>query len=108
MEAMMDETLAGKIVIPMGLYGHADFPAGAKEATGDGDESGEVKQMLDRLHLAKIDLADEILVVNPGAYVGSSTEREIRYAVENGKRVRYSHCDMVLLKTNKPTTNTAG
>jgi len=89
MEVMMAETLAGKIVIPMGLYGHADFPTGAKEATNDGDESTEVKQMLDRLHFAKIDLADEILVVNVGGYVGSSTKREIAYAKKHGKRVRF-------------------
>lgn len=89
MEVMMAETLDGKIVIPMGLYGHADFPAGAKEATNDGDESTEVKQMLDRLHFAKIDLADEILVVNVGGYVGNSTRREIAYAEKHGKRVRF-------------------
>lgn len=88
-QAMMEETLAGKIVIGLGLYGHADVPPGAKEATGDADESGEVKQMLDRLHLAKIDLADEILVVNPGGYVGNSTQREITYAKLCGKRIRF-------------------
>lgn len=86
---MMDETLAGRIVIPMGLYGHADFPTGAKEATSDGDESTSVKQMLDRLHFAKIDLSYEILVVNIGGYVGSSTRREIEYAKSTGKKVRF-------------------
>jgi DNA (cytosine-5)-methyltransferase 1 len=44
---MMEETLAGNIVIPMGLYGHADYPPGAKAATHDGDEATAVKQMLD-------------------------------------------------------------
>lgn len=89
MRKMMEETLAGRIVIPMGLYGHADFPAGAKAATNDGDESTAVKQMLDRLHFAKIDLADEILVMNVGGYIGSSTKREIAYAESAGKPVRY-------------------
>lgn len=86
---MMDETLAGNIVIPMGLYGHADFPSGARAATNDGDESTEVKQMLDRLHFAKIDLSDEILVVNVGGYFGASTSREIAYAESKGKTVRF-------------------
>lgn len=91
MAIMMRETLAGKIVIPMGLYGHADFPLGAKAVTNDGDEATEVKQMLDRLHYAKIDLADEILVVNVGGYYGSSTAREIAYAQKTGKEVRYAY-----------------
>lgn len=89
MNVMLRETLAGNIVIPLGCYGHADFPPGAKAATCDGDESTEVKQMLDRLHFAKIDLADEILVVNAGGYIGSSTQREIAYARGNGKDVRF-------------------
>lgn len=86
---MMQETLAGRIVIPMGLYGHADYPAGAKAATNDGDESTAVKQMLDTLHHRKIDLADEILVISQGGYIGSSTKREIEYATKTGKKVRY-------------------
>jgi len=86
----MIETLNGNIVIPMGLYGHADFPPGAKAATCDGDESTEVKQRLDALHIEKIRLCDEILVVNPGGYIGNSTKREIEFAQANGKGVRYS------------------
>lgn len=89
MRAMMDETLAGRIVIPMGLYGHADFPPGAKAATCDGDESTEVKQMLDRLHFAKIDASDEILVIRVDDYIGSSTAREIEYAKAHGRPVRF-------------------
>jgi hypothetical protein len=89
MRVMMQETLAGRIVVPMGLYGHADFPAGAREATNDGDEATEVKQLLDRLHFAKIDLADEIFVVNVGGYIGSSTKREVGYAKAHGKGVRW-------------------
>ena len=89
MIVMMQETLAGNIVIPMGLYGHADFPPGAKAATNDGDEATEVKQMLDRLHKSKIDLAHEILVINPNGYVGNSTLSEIEYAKAHGKGVRF-------------------
>lgn len=92
MRAMMDETLAGRIVIPMGLYGHADFPRGAKTATNDGDESTAVKQMLDTLHHRKIDAADEILVLTVGGYIGSSTKREIEYAEATGKKVRFLDC----------------
>lgn len=89
MRVMMEETLSGRIVIPMGLYGHADFPTGARAATNDGDESTEVKQMLDRLHFAKIDRSEEILVVRVDGYIGSSTAREIEYAESKGKKVRF-------------------
>ena len=85
----MELTLKGNIVIPMGLYGHADYPTGAKAATNDGDESTEVKQMLDDLHKRKIGLASEICVVVVGDHIGNSTRREISYAMANGKTVDY-------------------
>jgi hypothetical protein len=48
------------------------------------------KAALAALHLAKIDLADRVLVVNPGGYVGESTRREIHYAHQTGKPVEYT------------------
>ena len=44
---------------------------------------------MDELHLRKIDLADEIVVVNIGGYIGESTRREIAYAESHGKPIRY-------------------
>lgn len=108
-KATRDETLQGKIVISTGLFGHQEGL----------DMGGDTKKMLDELHLRKIDLADEILVINeeipvcvmcekptqPNAYcptckdwaiklkrvfyVGDSTRREIEYAKEHGKTIRY-------------------
>ena len=46
--------------------------------------------LLDALHLRKIDLADRVLVVNPGGYVGESTGREIAYARATGKPVSFT------------------
>ena len=73
------ETLAGKIVLAPGCF--------------QGDVVLEVlpgvKQRLDELHLHKIALADEILVVNLGGYIGESTRREIAYARRQGKHVRW-------------------
>ncbi len=46
--------------------------------------------MLDDMHFRKIDLADEIFVVNPGGYIGASTRREIEYAHSTGKDVKYT------------------
>lgn len=91
---MMHEALQGNIVIPMSLYGHADWPEGAEFLTSDGDESTPEKQGLDELHFRKIDISDEVLVVDLGGYVGSSTEREVAYALDHGKRVRLMFGDV--------------
>ena len=80
MEAQKRLTLEGNIVISVGLFGHS----GDDEVWTEG-----VKDMLDRQHLAKIDLADEIFVVNVGGYIGDSTRREIAYAEFKGKTITY-------------------
>ena len=41
------------------------------------------------MHLRKIDLADEIFVINVGGYIGESTRSEIAYAEKTGQKVRY-------------------
>lgn len=75
-------TLAGAIVVAPGVVAHRD--------AGD-TVTAEQKAALDRLHLHKIDLADRVLVVNPGGYVGESTAREIDYARRTGKPVSFTH-----------------
>jgi hypothetical protein len=82
-------SLEGRIVISVGMLGHADEPRGARFLTSDGDETTPEKQGLDKLHFRKIDLSDGIYVVNVGGYVGSSTKREIAYAEEQGKTVEW-------------------
>ena len=49
----------------------------------------ELKAMLDDMHKRKIDLSDEILVINKGGYIGESTKSEIEYAKAHGKKVNY-------------------
>jgi len=56
----------------------------------------DTKVRLDELHKRKIDLADEILVLNVGGYIGDSTRSEIEYATMLGKPIRY------LIETAKP------
>ena len=73
-------TLEGNIVISVGLFGHS----GDDEVWAPG-----TKEMLDEMHKRKIDLADEIFVINVGGYIGSSTKSEIEYAKATGKPVRY-------------------
>jgi hypothetical protein len=48
-----------------------------------------LKARLDELHKRKIDLADYVLVLNVGGYIGDSTRSEIGYAAAHGKAVRY-------------------
>lgn len=50
---------------------------------------------MDELHLRKIDLADEIFVVDWDGYIGESTRKEIEYAEKHSKRVRYFTHDFV-------------
>jgi len=79
-EAQKRLTLDGCIVISVGMFGHS----GDEEVWKPG-----VKDMLDDMHLRKIDLADEIFVINVGGYIGESTRREIAYAEKTGKKVNY-------------------
>jgi len=73
-------TLEGNIVISVGLFGHS----GDSEVWSD-----FTKKMLDDMHKRKIDLADEIFVINVGGYIGPSTRSEIEYAIKTGKSVKY-------------------
>lgn len=73
-------TLEGNIVISVGLFGHS----GDNEVWIEG-----TKEMLDDMHLRKIDMADEIYVINVDGYIGTSTRNEIEYAERTGKVVRY-------------------
>ena len=73
-------SLEGNIVISVGLFGHS----GDEEVLQEG-----VKEMLDDMHKRKIDMADEIFVINKNGYIGSSTKSEIEYALSTNKIVKY-------------------
>ena len=87
MEAQKRLTLEGNIVISVGLFGHS----GDNEVWENMDEGTltRTKEMLDDMHKRKIDMADEIYVINVGGYIGTSTKSEIEYAKATGKTVRY-------------------
>ncbi len=82
LQVQKELTLEGNIVISVGLFGHADGEFGKHITT-------EVKIMLDDIHKRKIDMADEIFVINKGRYIGESTKSEIEYAIKTGKKVNY-------------------
>ena len=87
MEAQKRLTLEGNIVISVGLFGHAG-DSEVWEGMAE-DTMTKTKEMLDDMHKRKIDMADEIFVINVGGYIGSSTRSEIEYAAATGKAVRY-------------------
>ena len=87
LKVQKDLTLKGNIVISVGLFGHSDD----SEVWENMDEGTltKTKEMLDDMHKRKIDLADEIFVINVGGYIGESTKSEIEYAKATGKKVNY-------------------
>ncbi len=70
-------TFEGNIVLTVGCL------------KGDPEWGQAPKLLLDVLHKRKIDLADEVFVLNVNGYVGESTASEIQYAESIGKAVRY-------------------
>ena len=49
----------------------------------------DAKKMLDEMHKQKIDMSDEIYVINLNGYIGESTKSEIEYANSKGKNISY-------------------
>ena len=49
----------------------------------------KTKKMLDEMHKQKIDMSDEIYVINVGGYIGESTKSEIEYAKRKGKKISF-------------------
>ena len=87
LEAQKRLTLAGNIVISVGLFGHS----------GDDEVWTErTKEMLDDMHKRKIDMADRIYVINVNGYIGSSTRSEIEYARKKGKQVLFLEPDKAI------------
>lgn len=73
-------TLEGNIILTVGLFGHS----GDNEVWQEG-----VKEMMDDMHKRRIDMSDEIFVINKNGYIGSSTKSEIEYAMKTNKKVNY-------------------
>lgn len=78
-------TLEGKIVLSIGICA----PDSMILAHPETDEGKKQKQLLDELHKRKIDLADEVFVLNVGGYIGESTKSEIDYAFSHFKKISY-------------------
>lgn len=72
-------TLAGYVVISVGIFCHSENDV----------YSDEAKKALDELHKQKIEMSDMIYVINKGGYIGESTKSEIEWATDLGKEVIY-------------------
>lgn len=102
-EANLRETLAGRIVLTLGAavasdeehFGHLSAEARAA-----------LKWQLDDLHLDKIALADEVLILNVDGYIGESTRRELAYALKLNKGVRFWEPLRAPALTSIPAFNT--
>ena len=83
-EADLELTASGYIVVKPGCDMKQPHALWADPADAE-----RIKTALDKLHRAKIRLADDVLVV--GDYIGDSTRGEIAYARELGKPIRFTH-----------------
>lgn len=72
-------TLAGYVVISVGVFGHAE-----NEVYSEG-----AKAMLDDIHKQKIAMSDIVYIINRDGYIGESTQSEIEWAQELGKEIWY-------------------
>lgn len=84
-EANLRETVAGRIVLAPACNLKQPHPLWERE-----DQAEELKPRLDALHRRKIELADDVLIVAPGGYIGESTRAEIDYATRLGRPIRYT------------------
>jgi hypothetical protein len=82
-EAMAALTLKGYIVLSVGFFEQSD----------NVEVTAEQVRLLETLHFHKIDMSDEIFVINVNGYIGESTKREIEYAIRTGKKVTYLEPD---------------
>lgn len=78
LEVQKKLTLEGNIVISLGVFNHS----------GDKITDEQRKQFVE-MHKQKIDMSDEIFVINVGGYIGESTRSEIEYAKKHGKKISY-------------------
>lgn len=83
-EANLKFTCEGKIVLSVGCNTKSD-----RDLLFSGELTPELKIKLDDLHKRKIDLCDEVFVLNVGGYIGESTRSEIEYTMKIGKPIKY-------------------
>jgi len=86
-------TKRGSIVLSWCALPDAYFDNFPEEDNAHVGDRECVKELVDEIHKRKIDLADEVFILNVGGYVGSSTRSEIKYAIEHEKPIRWLEPD---------------
>ncbi|MFD0710516.1 hypothetical protein [Paenibacillus sp. GCM10027626] len=72
-------TLQGNVVIGLAFF----------EQSEGFQITHEQAELLGNIHFKKIDLSDEIFIIDVDGYIGNSTRKEIEYAKKKGKAIRY-------------------
>lgn len=85
-QAGLQETMAGNIVLSIGAASGTDDDHFGNLPQAEYDR---IKEELDSLHFKKIELADEVLILNVDGYIGESTRNELNHARSLGKYVRF-------------------
>lgn len=71
-------TLQGNIVISLAFFEQSEGIEITKEQS----------ELFGEIHFRKIDMSDEIFIIDVDGYIGSSTKKEIEYAIKNGKKIK--------------------
>jgi hypothetical protein len=85
-QVSLSETLAFRIVLNIGAASGTDDDHFGNLPRAEYDA---VKEKLDLLHMKKIDLADRVIILNVGGYIGKSTRKELLYAIGQGKKITF-------------------
>lgn len=75
-------TLQGNIILSVNVFGHS----------GDNINTlwtDTIEDMLIDMGKRKVDMADEVFVINKNGYIGETTKLEIDYALSKGLPIRY-------------------
>lgn len=72
-------TLDGNVVMSLGVYGHAD----------NIELTNKEKVHLKKIHFQKIDMSDELFIINVDGYIGAGTRDEIEYAKLKNIPIKY-------------------
>jgi hypothetical protein len=84
-QANVQETLAGKIVLTIGVWTDREGIHGNITPA----QYEQRKSLLDALRLQKVAMADEVLILNVGGYIDESTRKELAHAKKHGRRIRF-------------------
>ena len=70
-------TLEGNVVLSCGVFNYKN------------PDKEDKRDLLQEVHRQKIDMADEVFVINVDGYIGEHTQEEIDYCKTIGKPVKY-------------------